>query len=452
MLFFASPLHLLIFPIHSTTCHLRRSSSLLFLLHFPIASRDPSVRPTNNFIHCSTTHETHRPTDGSFESAVPEASSCDRDRTWATRNPLRIVTMNVLLSPQPPLFPHQHETARLSPPRSGKFISHFATIFRVCIHRRLCIRSKRQISLNPSSMWRPKFDTPTNQRHTASPYNMATRKRKADEDNDEMSLSPLSSPATSSRQLSRPSKKFRQANDHMAGRPLALPRLLETLDTQQLRTVLQTICEVHPTIGQEVVSQAPRPSVEAALQVIADYKKKYTDAVPFGNGSSDYTYFRVKQHLVALLDAISDFTPQFLPPLEQQTNQSLQYLDEATKTIASLPDWESSQYRHHKDNAYDEISRAWALVITEASKRGGGFVLHTGGWDQILAKHNQQSGGKMRHAMNAMATEVGWMGHNPNLPNHQQQSGSSTGSSDPNSILNQLMNGSYGSPVRVGPW
>ncbi|KAK4229631.1 Cut8 six-helix bundle-domain-containing protein [Podospora fimiseda] len=310
--------------------------------------------------------------------------------------------MNAILPPQPPIFPHQHDTARLSPSRS------------------------------------------------MSPYNnMATsnRKRKADDDNDEMSLSPLSSPAILSRQLSRPSKKIRQGTD-LTGRPLSLPRLLETLDNSQLRTVLQTICERHPDIGHEVVTSAPRPSVATALDVLGDYREKLQAAVPFGQSSSDYTYFRVKQPLAAFVDAISDFTPQFLPPVEQQTNTSLQYLEGVTKLIHELPDWESQQYRHHKDNAYDEISKAWALVITEASKRGGGFVLHTGGWDQRLIKHNQQSGGKLEQAVSTLSTEVGWMGHNPIA----DSSASSSSGSDPNSILNQLMNGTYGSPVRVGPW
>ncbi|KAH6641673.1 Cut8 six-helix bundle-domain-containing protein [Chaetomium tenue] len=272
---------------------------------------------------------------------------------------------------------------------------------------------------------------------------MTSRKRKADDDGDEMSLSPLSSPAISSRQLARPAKKPRGGAD-LAGRPLSLPRLLETLDNTQMRAVLHTICQQHPDIGREVVMGAPRPSVASALEVLGDYQAKLQAAVPFGQSSSDYTYFRVKQPLAALVDAISDFTPQFLPPVEQQANVSLQYLDAATKVIHELPDWESQQYRHHKDNAYDEMSGAWALVITEAAKRGGGFVLHTGGWDQRLAKHNQQSGGKMEQAMAAMATEIPWAGNNPNAA-------PASGLSDPNSILNQLINGTYGSPVRVGP-
>jgi protein Cut8 len=270
----------------------------------------------------------------------------------------------------------------------------------------------------------------------------SNRKRKADDD-DEMSVSPLSSPAIQNRQLVRPSKKIR-SND-MSGRPLSLPRLLETLDAASLRSVLQQICERQPEIGEEVVKSAPKPSVTSALQVLQEYQDRLRQAFPYGESSSDYTYYRVKGPLVALLDALADFTPQYLPPIETQANVSLQYLDGATKVIHSLPDWESQSYRHHKENAYDELSRAWALVINEAAKRGGGFVLHTGSWDQILAKHNQHSGGRLETAMNAMADNVGWVGASSSTagPN---------ASTEHSSILNELMSGTHGAPVRVGPW
>ncbi|KAK0384916.1 hypothetical protein NLU13_7395 [Sarocladium strictum] len=301
--------------------------------------------------------------------------------------------MNVLLSPQPPVFPHQRDNSRLSPQRS---VSPF--------------------------------------------HNMSNRKRKADEDGDE-SMSPNSSPAISNRPLARPTKKVR-SND-LVGRPLALPRLLETLDTSELRTVLERICERHPDIGREVVSSAPRPTASAALEVLQGYQDKLKAAAPYGDSSAEYTYYRVKEALVALIEALSDFTPQFLPPIESQPTKSLEFLHGATKFIHDLPNWEPQAYRHHKENAYEEISRAWALVINEASKRAGGFNLHSGGWDQTLSRHNEQSGGRLGTAVSAMCNNVGWMGSN---------AASSPASSDQNTILNQLMSGAYGSPVRVGPW
>ncbi|CZT09252.1 related to Sts1 protein [Rhynchosporium graminicola] len=274
---------------------------------------------------------------------------------------------------------------------------------------------------------------------------MSSRKRKADDDghDDSMSISPQASPAFAARPLARPSKKSR-AND-VAGRPLALPRLLETLDAESLRSVLQTICERHPQIGSEVVLSAPRPSVASTVEVLSKYQENLRKAFPFGGKpGSDYAYDRVKQQLNELIDALTDFTPHYLPPNENQTTTSLNYLDHATKVIHQLPEWDSQSHKHHKDNAYDEISRAWALVISEASKRGGGFQLHSGGWDQVLAKHNEQSVGRMQVALNALGSNLDWMG-------------GGMGSNDPNSIRNQLLNGTYGpspgnTPVRVGMW
>lgn len=271
---------------------------------------------------------------------------------------------------------------------------------------------------------------------------MSNKKRKADDDghDDSMSISPQDSPAFAPRPLARPSKKVR-ANE-MTGRPLTLPRLLETLDAQSLRSVLQTICERHPQIGAEVVTSGPKPSVEATLNVLSQYQEKLDDAFPYGGDrSSEYAYNRVKQLLIDLVNALSDFTTHYLPPNEVQTSTSLSFLDGATKVVHSLPEWDSQPHKYHKDNAYDEISKAWALVISEASKRGGGFQLHSGGWDQRLAKHNEQSGGRMQAAVNALGSNLGWMSGT-----------SSMVSSDRESIRNELLSGTYGAnvPVHVG--
>lgn len=273
-----------------------------------------------------------------------------------------------------------------------------------------------------------------------------SKKRKAEEEiGDEMSVSPMSSPAISNRQLSRPAKKARGTD--ITGRPLPLPRLLEALNASQLRTILQTICDHHPDIAQQVSHNAPRPTAASTLDLLGEYLQRIRSAMPYGHSSADYNYYRVKQPLVALVDAISDFTRQFLPPVETHSAASLQFLDGATRIIHQLPDWDSPAHRQHKEGAYDEISRAWALVIQEASKRGGGFALLSEHWDQIIARHNQQSGGRLDAAVNALSTNVGWAGANNN-----SNSNSSSSSSDPNSIRNQLMNGTFGSPVRVGPW
>ncbi|GAB1191589.1 Tethering factor for nuclear proteasome sts1 [Aspergillus pseudonomiae] len=282
-------------------------------------------------------------------------------------------------------------------------------------------------------------------------YTPNSRKRKADDDGNDhdgrMSASPTSSPAFTPRSL--PSRNLKRARPNVSGRPLSLPRLLETLDTDALRGVLRSMCERHPGLVDEVVHTAPRPSVSSALQVLRNYQSTLQSSFPLGgNPASDYAYNRVRQPLSNLLDALSDFTPHFLPPNETQPSLSLNYLDGATEIIHALPRWHTPQNNIERDSAYDEICKAWILVIREAAKRGGGIQLQYGGWDQKLAKHNQNSGGKLQAAVNELGVSLGWM-HGPETQTH-----ASPGGNDFGSIREQLLSGTYGlgTPVKVGPW
>ncbi|KAJ5231619.1 Tethering factor for nuclear proteasome sts1 [Penicillium citrinum] len=278
-----------------------------------------------------------------------------------------------------------------------------------------------------------------------------SRKRKADDEGNDhdgrMSASPTNSPAFTPRQL--PSfRNIKRSRPNVSGRPLSLPRLLETLDTDALRTVVRTMCERHPQLADEVAHTSPRPSVSSTLQVLRNYQAVLQSSFPLGgNTESDYAYNRVRQPLTNLLEALSDFTPNFLPPNETQPSVSLSYLDGATDIIHALPRWSTPQNNIERDSAYDEICKAWILVIREAGKRGGGIQLQYGGWDQKLAKHNHTSGGKLQAAVNELGSSLGWM----NGPDSQSHS---PGGSELGSIRDQLFSGTYGlgTPVKVGPW
>ncbi|KAF2471627.1 tethering factor for nuclear proteasome sts1 [Lindgomyces ingoldianus] len=285
----------------------------------------------------------------------------------------------------------------------------------------------------------------------SSSNTMSSRKRKADDegsggDDDRMSASPSGSPAVAARPLPRHSTKRMRTN--VSGRPLPLPRLLETLSADEMRHLLQSICQRHHDIGTEVVSTAPRPSVQSTLETLGRYQSAFQAAFPFGGRpSSDYSYNRVRQNLIELLDALKDFTPHFLPPNEAQPATSLAFLDGATEIIHRLPDWDTYQHNRHKAEAYEEMAKAWAAVIREAVKRAGGIQLQYGNWDQKMAKHNEESGGRMQEAVNELRGSLGWTGSNAPTT-------VAGGPADTISIRQQLLSGTYGmgAPVRVGPW
>lgn len=276
---------------------------------------------------------------------------------------------------------------------------------------------------------------------------MSGRKRKADDDveDERMYQSPSNSPALSSRPPPRSMQKRMRSN--ISGRPLPLPRLLETLSPDDMRSLLQSICQRHPDIGNEVVTTAPRPSTQSTLEVLSKYETAFQAAFPFGgSSSSDYAYNRVRSELTDLLESLKDFTPHFLPPNEQQAATSLAFLDGATDVIHRLPNWDTYQHNRHKQEAYEEMAKAWAMVIREAAKKAGGMQLLYGGWDQKIAKHNEISGGKMQEAANELRGGLGWMAAEAPAP-------AAGGQADAMSIRQQLLSGSYGSSsASIGAW
>lgn len=234
-------------------------------------------------------------------------------------------------------------------------------------------------------------------------------------------------------------RSIKRARPNLTGKPLSIPRLLETLDAKSLRSVIQSLCEKHGSALQEEVRQlAPRPSVNSTLQVLREYQHTMNAAFPIGgNPGSDYSYNRVRQHLSTLLDALSDFTPQFLPPVESQSSTSLTYLDGVMSIIHELPRWDSASHNLAKENAYEEIALAWVCVIREASKRGGGIQLQYGGWDEKLRRHNELAGGRLAEAVNELRQSLGWMvaGRGTGIDHHDAQP----------SVRQSLFSGTYGS-------
>lgn len=193
----------------------------------------------------------------------------------------------------------------------------------------------------------------------------------------------------------------------VTGRPLPLNRVLETVDANTLKTILRELCNKHPKMEAEILSLVPRPTVSSALGQLANYDNNMRSSFPYGgNPENDYCYYRVKACLVDLLDALSDYTPHFLPPNETQASNSLAFLDGATEIVHNLPNWSTAMHNHHKQTAYEEISKAWVLVIKEAAKRGAGVQLQYGGWDTKVTKHNERSGGRMQAAVQEMRNSL----------------------------------------------
>lgn len=308
----------------------------------------------------------------------------------------------------PPVPPHFHEYQRLSPTRSSSHLQFHDGGFP---------------NMQPVS--------------STTPSNSRKRKASPSSEDDEMSTSPRPANARLPPQQAASRKR---ARPNLTGRPLSVDRLLETLDRDSLRSVLRILSDRSPQLRDEILHIAPRPSVTSTLEVLRDYLQKLLSAFPLGpNPRSDYSYDRVRPQWNELLNALTDFTPHFLPPNEAQSSTSLTYLDGVTQIIHEMPEWDTAQYNLAKQEAYESISRAWATVIKEAAKRGGGIQLQYSGWEEKMRTHNQKSGGLMQDAYDELGDALGWL--RPQAAPSGQSSQSFQSRQD---VRNQLLSGTYG--------
>lgn len=120
--------------------------------------------------------------------------------------------------------------------------------------------------------------------------------------------------------------------------------------------------------------------------------------------------------------------------------------------MAGLPVWDSWSHNRYRDEAFEELGTAWALVIREAGKKGAGIQLQVGGWDAKVARWNEVSNGKMVEAVHAVRECLAW---GAGMTGQAMGSGQGQGQQemeDRERVRRELFGGTYGSPVQVGPW
>ncbi|KAF2223588.1 tethering factor for nuclear proteasome STS1 [Elsinoe ampelina] len=309
----------------------------------------------------------------------------------------------------------------------------------------------------PHLLENPRHSPPRNDFYSAS--TMSGRKRKASTPpaDDRMSTSPTASPSVPNRTLPPPLQpRFKRTRTNAAtGRPLDLPRLLETLSPTDLRSVITQLCTSHPSLTGVVTSLAPRPTLESTLSVLHKYEETFKSSFPFGNRpTSDYTYNRVKTALHSLLEALKDFTPSFLPPQEHQPTVSLSYLDAVTDIVHRLPNWDTPSHNRSKEEAYEELGSAWAAVVKEATKRSGGIQLGFVGWEDRVRRHHELSGGRLQGAVEELRKGLGvWGGGSGAAPMGSGMGIGNAGMEERERVRRELLSGNYGAGmVGGGQW
>lgn len=140
--------------------------------------------------------------------------------------------------------------------------------------------------------------------------------------------------------------------------------MVEVLDRKALQELLQSVINVHPEVAQTVSRIAPRPTLKQAVDLMKLKAEAIIAHLPYKcDSESDYSYIRIKPHLMEFLHTLSDFILNLLPPMELNLLHACQMLDEITSLMHGLPNFTNNEFQYTRATAYEQIANLWFIVL-----------------------------------------------------------------------------------------
>ncbi|KAL6605506.1 Cut8-domain-containing protein [Neocallimastix sp. 'constans'] len=205
-----------------------------------------------------------------------------------------------------------------------------------------------------------------------------------------------------------------------------LEGVLRSLEKEQILNILCSLLDKNPKLSQDILSLIPKPTLKSVTLQLQAAEKKFNNSFPYtkwGADRSDYSFNRVKPHLIELLELTVNYlkyftnTSNYGNELEREYPVvSFGYLEYATQLALRLPVWNQNYYNEiTREYLFKEVGEAWKLVINEIGQRVQNGKVYSsslvGEWMKSLIKYNNELNGKYGFAesVKLFKEKLGWL-------------------------------------------
>ncbi|CCD25168.1 Sts1p NDAI_0E03510 [Naumovozyma dairenensis CBS 421] len=217
-------------------------------------------------------------------------------------------------------------------------------------------------------------------------------------------------------------KKISNTFNAIRSQPLPIQRCLELMDHQQVNDLLNDILNLNnPSLNQfihtrinsnynsnfsiEKCSILLKEKFENILKNVPYNKNYYNNAQASENNNNnnntllldDYAFIRLKSFILEFLNSLIDFILNNIPPNFNNVHESLNFLNECTLMVITLPRFQLPSNNYYYDKCIEQLSFIWSTIINELAKdlvmanlNDKEFYLN---WLSKLENHNQRTGG-----------------------------------------------------------
>lgn len=144
-------------------------------------------------------------------------------------------------------------------------------------------------------------------------------------------------------------KRRNQMQDEIFGEKLSVSRILETLSKEKLENLVRKIILEKPEITEIVERESPCISIDDALIELRRKLELIISNLPYKvDVKSDYAYLRVKNNVIEFFQALSDYSLNFLPPVNSEYEVSIKFLIKFLKEIfIELPKFDAIEFNYY---------------------------------------------------------------------------------------------------------
>jgi hypothetical protein len=192
--------------------------------------------------------------------------------------------------------------------------------------------------------------------------------------------------------------------------------LLDTMDKESVIDIINSLLKSHPEVKEDIINYIPAPTIFSSMNVLIDMEKKFIHSFPFnknGPGRDDYTFSRVREAYIDLIDTITQYANHFTTSVQVLPSTCFAFLDHATQMAHRLPTWDNENNNKYKHELYQDLNDFWKLAIqTTSSNLRQNEIYNPSSvseWAKNLAQHNSITNGYFTEAVHEFSRKLGYL-------------------------------------------
>ncbi|OWB64782.1 hypothetical protein B5S30_g102 [[Candida] boidinii] len=177
--------------------------------------------------------------------------------------------------------------------------------------------------------------------------------------------------------------------NNIKGSNLSTERIIETLDKSELQLLIKNLIIENPELNSKILNLSPKITIKNSIEILNNKLNLILNNLPYKvDPISDYAFLRVKSFINDFFQTLSDYTLNFLPPVENDLIIPLKFLIEFLLNILhKLPNFEAIEFKYYYKLTIKKFNTIFFDVLSNyiSENRNNIFnLLNENYLDQIL--------------------------------------------------------------------